>query len=74
MTTCWQNQAARYGPLRPHREGCANTSPDTQRLMIKTVLAQRFYLAIDREQKSRTVSALVVAEGGPKLRPAMGLV
>jgi uncharacterized protein (TIGR03435 family) len=41
--------------------------------MIKTVLAQRFYLAIDREQKSRTVSALVVAEGGPKLRPAMGL-
>ncbi len=39
-------------------------------LMLQALLAERFKLALHREQKELPVYALVVAKNGPKLRPA----
>ena len=39
-------------------------------LMLQSLLKSRFQLAIDKEPKELRVYALVVAKGGPKLRPA----
>lgn len=49
-----------------------NTSEDTLRLMLQSLLAERFKLEIHREQKPMTVYALVAAKGGPKLQAASG--
>ena len=38
--------------------------------MLQTLLAERFKLAIHRENREQTVLALVVAKGGAKLKPA----
>lgn len=52
------------------------TPPDPQyarrRLMLQTLLEERFKLAIHREQKELPVYALVVGANGPKLREAEG--
>ena len=40
--------------------------------MLQTLLADRFKLAVHREQKSMQGYALVVAKGGPKMRAADG--
>src|SRR5260370_23033644 len=40
------------------------------RLMLQTLLADRFKLTIRRETKELPVLALVVAKGGPKLKKA----
>jgi uncharacterized protein (TIGR03435 family) len=47
-----------------------NTPADTQRLMIQTVLAERFHLQVHREEKAMPVWALVMGKNGPKLHPA----
>jgi uncharacterized protein (TIGR03435 family) len=47
-----------------------STSEDTLRLMLQTLLAERFKLAIHREQKVMPVYALVAAKGGFKLQAA----
>jgi len=39
------------------------------RQMLQTLLAERFGLKVHRETKSESVYALVVAKGGPKLKP-----
>lgn len=49
-----------------------NTSEDTLRLMLQTLLAERFKLAIHQEQKITAVFALVAAKGGLKLQAAAG--
>jgi uncharacterized protein (TIGR03435 family) len=41
---------------------------DRERLMLQTLLADRFKLVIHRETKEMPVYALVVAKGGPKLQ------
>ena len=43
---------------------------DRMRLMLQTLLADRFKLKIHREEKEMAVYALVVAKGGPKLQKA----
>jgi uncharacterized protein (TIGR03435 family) len=43
---------------------------DRTRLMVQTLLADRFRLAIRRETKEMPVYALVVGKGGPKLQRA----
>lgn len=40
------------------------------RLMLQTLLAERFKLMLHRQQKEMEVLAAVVAKGGPKLKPA----
>jgi uncharacterized protein (TIGR03435 family) len=49
-----------------------NTPEDTLRLMLQTLLAERFKLAFHREQKITAVFALVAARGGFKLEAAAG--
>lgn len=43
---------------------------DQLRLMLQTLLAERFQLAFHREKREGTTYALVVAKGGPKLHTA----
>ncbi|MGP0071931.1 MAG: TIGR03435 family protein [Bryobacteraceae bacterium] len=38
--------------------------------MLQTLLAERFKLVIHRETKDQSVYALIVAKGGPKLKPS----
>jgi len=49
------------------------TSKATVRLMLRTMLADRFGLRLHQESREMAVYALVVARGGPKLRPATDL-
>jgi len=49
-----------------------DTPVDTLRLMLQTLLTERFKLAIHREQKTMTIYALVAAKGGFKLQAAAG--
>lgn len=42
-------------------------------LMLRTLLAERFKLAVHRETKEGNVYALVIAKGGPKLQEAKGV-
>ena len=45
------------------------TPPNPEmRLMLQTLLAERFQLKVRRESRSESVYALVVAKGGPKLQ------
>jgi uncharacterized protein (TIGR03435 family) len=48
------------------------TPLDTERLMIRAVLAERFHLQIHRERKPMPVYALVVGKSGPRLQKAAG--
>ena len=50
----------------------AETPADTLRLMLQSVLAERFHLQVHREQKPMPVYALAAGKNGPKLRPAAG--
>jgi uncharacterized protein (TIGR03435 family) len=51
----------------------AGPGPAAQlRMMLRTLLADRFQLALHRETKDLPVYALVVGKGGPKLREAKG--
>jgi uncharacterized protein (TIGR03435 family) len=43
-------------------------TPDQVRLMMQTLLADRFNLKIHRESKEMNVYALTVAKGGPKMK------
>lgn len=43
-------------------------SRDQLRLMLQTLLAERFHLTFHREEKEMPVIALLVAKGGPKLQ------
>ena len=45
-----------------------STTQDQLRLMLQTLLAERFKLAIRRTVEQRPLYALTVAKGGPKLR------
>ena len=49
-----------------------NTPEDRLRLMLQTLLTERFKLAIHREQKTMTIYALVAAKRGFKLQAAAG--
>jgi len=42
------------------------------RLMLRTLLAERFHLAVHSEKKEMPVTALVVAKGGPKFHTSTG--
>ena len=48
----------------------AGASSSNQRLMLQSLLAARFKLALHRESRDLPVYALEVAKGGPKLRAA----
>ena len=45
-------------------------SKDDVPRMLQALLEDRFKLALHRESKERTVLALVVGEGGPKMKPS----
>jgi len=45
------------------------TTPDNFRLMLQSLLAERFSIRLHRETKSTPVYLLTVAKGGPKLQP-----
>jgi uncharacterized protein (TIGR03435 family) len=47
-----------------------NSTRDQVPLMLKTMLADRFHFASHRETRQIPVFALVVAKGGPKMRPS----
>jgi uncharacterized protein (TIGR03435 family) len=51
-----------------------STAPPTpeMRLMLQTLLADRFQLKLHTEPKKENVYALVLAKGGPKLKPSDG--
>lgn len=53
------------GPNLPRAEGS-----DATREMLRTLLADRFGLRVHRVTKQMDVDELVVAKGGPKLKPA----
>jgi uncharacterized protein (TIGR03435 family) len=59
-----------------HFDVIAKTAPgtpkDTMRLMLQKALADRFHLAVHREQKPMTVFVLAAGKGGPKIVPAAG--
>lgn len=42
------------------------------RFMLQSLLAERFHLAVHREQREMQGYELTVAKGGPKLKPAIG--
>ena len=48
----------------------APVQQDQLRLMLQTLLAERFKLVMHREQRTRSVYQLVVGNNGPKLTPA----
>jgi uncharacterized protein (TIGR03435 family) len=49
-----------------------NSSDDDVFLMVQTLLADQFKLAVHREQKPMNVFELVVGKGGPKFQKAAG--
>jgi len=49
-------------------EGAAAPSMDHVRLMLRSLLAERFHLKLRRESKRLPVYDLVVAKGGPKVK------
>jgi uncharacterized protein (TIGR03435 family) len=51
----------------------AETTPDQFRLMLQSLLAARFHLAVHRETREMSRYRLVVAKNGPKLSPAQKL-
>jgi uncharacterized protein (TIGR03435 family) len=50
-------------------QGAATPSPEDTRLMLQTMLAERFRLRVHREPREMPVYVLVTAKGGPKLTP-----
>lgn len=50
----------------------SGTPPDTVRLMLQKLLADRFHLVVHREDKKVKVYAMVQAKGGFKLKAAQG--
>lgn len=44
-------------------------SPDQLRLMLRTLLAERFRLVLHKESKERSVYELLVGKDGPRLKP-----
>ena len=48
------------------------SSRDQLATMLRTLLAERFHLAVHRESKDARVYVLAVAEGGPKIQPVTG--
>lgn len=50
----------------------ANTSPDTVKLMLQALLADRFKLKVHMDSKLRPVFALSVGKGKPKLKESDG--
>jgi len=82
VSTCIQwaygvSQAQIQGPdslTRVHYDITAKTDPDTtekqMRLMLRTLLSDRFKLAFHVEKKDLRVYSLVVAKGGVKMRPS----
>jgi uncharacterized protein (TIGR03435 family) len=46
----------------------AKSGPDKSRLMLQTLLADRFKLTLHREMKQSPVYELVLARGGPKIK------
>lgn len=63
-----EQQDTFYDILAIAPEGTAPTR-DEFRLMLKTLLADRFQLKAHIEKKQVPVYALVISKGGPKLRP-----
>jgi uncharacterized protein (TIGR03435 family) len=47
-----------------------DTPKETVRLMLQNLLAERFHLKLHREKRDLPAYVLVVAKGGPKLKPA----
>lgn len=47
----------------------APTPPDQMLLMLRRLLAERFQLRVEESEKEQPVWAIVVAPGGPKLKP-----
>jgi uncharacterized protein (TIGR03435 family) len=51
-------------------EGEGVLEPAQARLMMQALLAERFHLQVHRETKEMAIYALVIAKGGPKIRPS----
>jgi uncharacterized protein (TIGR03435 family) len=70
----WEHKGPSWINSETYDIAATVTPPDPQyaqrRLMLQTLLAERFKLAIHREQKELPVYALVVGTNGSKLREA----
>lgn len=55
-------------------KGPPNTTAETLRLMLQSLLAKEFRLAVHEDLKPGDAFALVIAKGGPKLKKATGSV
>jgi uncharacterized protein (TIGR03435 family) len=53
-------------------KGPAGAPADTIRLMLQSLLIDRFHLVVHREEKMLKVYVMVLAKGGPKLTQAQG--
>jgi uncharacterized protein (TIGR03435 family) len=52
-------------------DGDAPLSRDDFRAMLLTLLRDRFHLAVHTDSREMSVYALIVAKGGPKLKPSL---
>jgi len=52
--------------------GRAVATPETMRMMLRTLLSERFAIRTHTEKREMHVMALVVAKGGPRMRPSSG--
>lgn len=60
-------------PLFDIAAKASGSVPENQmRLMLQTLLGERFHLTVHHEKKEMTVMALLVAKGGPRVRESDG--
>ncbi len=59
-----------YYDVAAKAEGDRSLSPEELRLALQRLLVERFHLQVHREMREVAGYALVVAKGGPRLKPA----
>lgn len=68
----WASRLDRLYDIAAKAPGNAAPSMEQVRLMLQSLLIERFHLKLRRESKQLPVYNLVVAKNGPKLKPAAG--
>lgn len=68
----WASRIDALYDIRAKTPGDGASDPAQVRLMLESLLAERFHLKLRREAEQLPVYNLAVAKGGPKLQPASG--